>query len=108
MQRNATFAPVAVDTTVADTLLRLNPLEANRRYYWRVSAGNPATRIDYSIAADSFVPLNIYDILGREIMTLVNKKIPAGKQTAHGETNALRAGVYVYQIRAGDFVETKK
>lgn len=152
---NTGFAPVVVDTTVADTLLRLNPLEANRRFYWRVSAtnvygaseysitagfitgdqvtavdeveiiptefklfqnypnpfysaGNPATRIDYSIASDSFVQLKIYDILGREIKTLINKKMPAGKHTAHVETNDLKAGIYVYQIRVGDFVETKK
>ncbi len=48
---NSTFSTVVVDTTVADTLLQLRPLEANTRYYWRVRAANEHGTSAYSVAA---------------------------------------------------------
>jgi hypothetical protein len=61
------------------------------------------------------VILKVYDILGNEIATLVNEEKPAGEyevefnSTSHsGEVRNLTSGIYFYQLRAGDFVQTKK
>jgi glucuronoarabinoxylan endo-1,4-beta-xylanase len=69
---------------------------------------NPTTSIEYSIAQESFVQLKIYDLLGREIKTLVHQKMRAGKHAFRFEANDLASGVYLYQLKAGDFLETKR
>ena len=69
---------------------------------------NPATSIDYSIAGESFVQLRIYDLLGREIKTLVNQKMPAGKHTVRLDADGLISGIYIYKIKAGDFEKVKR
>jgi len=69
---------------------------------------NPTTTIDYSIAVESFVQLQIYDLLGREIRTLVNKKMPPGKYSVHFNAGDLNSGIYLYKIKAGDFENMKR
>jgi glucuronoarabinoxylan endo-1,4-beta-xylanase len=69
---------------------------------------NPTTTIEYSIASENFVQLNVYDLLGREIKTLIKEKMPAGKHTIYFEANDLNSGIYFYQIRVGGFIQSKK
>jgi hypothetical protein len=69
---------------------------------------NPTTTINYFIAKESFVQLKIYDILGREIKTLVNEQMPAGKHSVRFDATDLSSGIYFYQIKAGDFSQSKK
>ena len=69
---------------------------------------NPSTVITYSLPEPGNVTLKIYDILGKEITTLVSGNIPAGQHTVHFNAGELRSGTYFYTIRAGKFVETKK
>ena len=69
---------------------------------------NPATTIKYSIPKASFVTLKVYDILGREINTLVNKEQKVGVYKIQFNSNKLSSGVYFYKITAGNFVNTKK
>ncbi len=69
---------------------------------------NPTTIIDYTITRASFVQLRIYDLLGREIKTLVDQRMPAGKHTVQFEANELQSGVYVYRFKAAGFVDSKK
>ena len=55
-----------------------------------------------------FVQLKVYDILGREVTTLVNEtKAPGNYEVTFNASN-LASGVYFYRLKAGDFVETKK
>ena len=69
---------------------------------------NPTTMITYSIPKTSLTKLIIYDILGREIVKLVNEvKTPGNYQVQFIATN-LSSGVYFYRLVAGDFVDTKK
>jgi minor extracellular serine protease Vpr len=73
---------------------------------------NPATKINYQIPAGDNVSIRVYDILGKEIITLVDEYKPAGRyevefQSAVGNMK-LASGIYFYQLRAGSFVETKK
>ena len=78
---------------------------------------NPTTTISYSLSAPGYVTLKVYDLLGREIAILVNDfkqpgnynsqfsilYLPAGRQGSE-----LSSGVYIYQLKAGDFIQSKK
>jgi hypothetical protein len=74
---------------------------------------NPVTRITYTIPENSFVSLKIYDMLGREVKTLVNQNMNAGRISVdwNGDDNSgvkVSSGVYIYKITAGSFVSSKK
>ncbi len=69
---------------------------------------NPATKIKYDLPKESQVIIKIYDILGREITTLVNENQKAGYYEVDFNASRLATGVYVYRIIAGDFVQSKK
>ncbi len=74
---------------------------------------NPSTIIAFSIPNQSYVSLKIFDILGREIRTLVNSDMSAGKYTVNwngddNNGNKVATGTYIYRITAGAFVSTKK
>ena len=74
---------------------------------------NPLTTIQYSLPIKSHVSLVLYDILGRQVRTLVNRNQDIGKKSVIWDSKnefgkPVSAGVYLYQIRAGEFVQTKK
>jgi hypothetical protein len=69
---------------------------------------NPSTNISFQVPKNSFVTLKVYDILGREIATLVSKKLNAGEYEIPFSNNQLTSGVYFYRIEAEDYVNTKK
>jgi endonuclease/exonuclease/phosphatase family metal-dependent hydrolase len=69
---------------------------------------NPITTIQFRIADIGFVTLKIYDLLGNEIRTLVNEEKPAGSYEVEFFAKGLPSGIYFYQLRAGNFIETKK
>jgi ligand-binding sensor domain-containing protein len=69
---------------------------------------NPITTIEYSIAVRSNIQLKIFNILGREIKTLVNKEQFPGKYKVQFNASLLPSGVYIYTIQAGEFRDSKK
>lgn len=69
---------------------------------------NPSTIISWSSPIDSWQILKIYDILGNEVTTLVNEFRTAGKHSITFDISNLAAGTYYYQLRIGEFVQTKK
>jgi len=69
---------------------------------------NPSTNINYSIPASASVSVKVYDILGKEIATLVNMKQNAGNYSVTFSANNLGSGVYFYRINAGLFTDVKK
>jgi photosystem II stability/assembly factor-like uncharacterized protein len=69
---------------------------------------NPSTTFGYSIPTRSKVVMKVYDILGNEIETLVNEEKPIGTYEVTWYAENLPSGVYLYQLRAGSFIETKK
>jgi len=69
---------------------------------------NPTTLIRYSLPASSHVRLEIFDLAGRKITTLVENTQSAGTKTIRYNASAIRSGIYFYKLTAGDFVETKK
>lgn len=73
---------------------------------------NPSTYIRFSIADFRFVKLNVYDILGNEVAVLVNEELAAGDYEVEFSTSSINyqssSGIYLYQLKAGNFTETKK
>ena len=74
---------------------------------------NPVTTLRYDLPEQANVNIIIYDLLGREVRTLVNTTQDAGFKSViwdatNNQGNPVSAGVYLYQIQAGEFVQTKK
>jgi hypothetical protein len=69
---------------------------------------NPMTKINYALPSQGFVTLKIYDIMGREVKTLVNDFKQAGYYTVYFNGSELSSGVYFYRIIVGHFISTKK
>jgi|WetSurMetagenome_2_1015567.scaffolds.fasta_scaffold01553_13 photosystem II stability/assembly factor-like uncharacterized protein len=69
---------------------------------------NPNTVIQYQIPELSLVTITVYDLLGREVAILVNEEKPAGNYKIEFNASSLTSGVYYYQIKSGNFTQTKK
>ena len=69
---------------------------------------NPSTTISYSVPEIEFVTLKVYDVLGSEIVTLVNEEKPVGGYEVDFNASELSSGVYFYKLQAGNFIQTKK
>jgi hypothetical protein len=69
---------------------------------------NPTTLISYQLPVASEVSLKVYDVLGKEVATLVNERQEAGTYHFNFNASSLSSGVYFYRIKAGNFVSTKK
>lgn len=68
---------------------------------------NPATVIRYQLPQASRVSLQVFDVLGRRVRTLVDKRQPAGVKSVQFEAGELPGGIYFYRIQAGSFRETQ-
>jgi hypothetical protein len=69
---------------------------------------NPKTVVSYQLPAVSEVRLAVYDLLGREVATLVNERKSAGRYAAVFEPTGLASGVYFYRLTAGGFSQTRR
>jgi len=69
---------------------------------------NPSTQIDFSIPQSSHVTLRIYDMLGKEVATLVNGKRETGTYTSTWNAQNCPSGVYFYRLNAGSYTMTRK
>jgi len=69
---------------------------------------NPSTVIRFQISTREYVTLKVYDILGREVATLINAEKPAGNYNVEFNAQNLTSGVYVYRLQAGKFSDVKK
>jgi hypothetical protein len=69
---------------------------------------NPSTKIRFVIPKSSFVNIKVYNVLGKEVATLVNEEKPVGSYELEFDASRLPSGIYFYRLQAGDFVETKK
>ncbi|MHB8579194.1 MAG: T9SS type A sorting domain-containing protein [Ignavibacteriaceae bacterium] len=85
--------------------LRLNNYTLEQNY---PNPFNPVTTINYTIASKDFVTIKVFDVLGKEIATLVNEEELAGSYSVNFNASKLSSGVYFYRMQAGGFVETKK
>ncbi|MCL5011882.1 MAG: T9SS type A sorting domain-containing protein [Patescibacteria group bacterium] len=69
---------------------------------------NPTTNIKFDLPKESNVILKVYNILGEEVATLVNKVMPAGQQVVTFNASQLASGMYIYRMEADNFVQVKK
>jgi len=74
---------------------------------------NPVTTLRYDLPENSLVIITVYDMLGRQVKTLVNQAQDAGyRSVIWDSTNnygkPISAGIYLYQIQAGEYISTKK
>jgi hypothetical protein len=69
---------------------------------------NPITRIEYAIPKTSHVSLKVFDLLGREVATLVDEEQGAGFKSVEFDGKGLASGVYFYKLKSRGFLLTKK
>lgn len=69
---------------------------------------NPITRIRYFLPEDGLVSINIYNVLGQKVTTLLNEEMKAGKYETEFNGSNLASGIYIYRIDSENFTETKK
>lgn len=93
-------------TTVGVEDEKLIPLSFNLKQNYP-NPFNPSTTIEYQIAEKNFVTLKIFDLMGKEIKTLVNKIQEHGNYTINFESTNLPSGNYIYQLKSGGKVLSK-
>ena len=98
-----TYGNLLVD--VEDEIITPIEFELSQNY---PNPFNPSTKIKYQIPETEKVTLKVFDILGKEVATLVDREMRAGKYEVDLNGNSLTSGIYFYQLRTGNFVETKK
>jgi hypothetical protein len=69
---------------------------------------NPSTKIDYSLKSEGFATLKVYNILGQEVVTLVNTMQTAGLHSVNFDASRLSSGIYLYKLDSNGFTQTKK
>jgi hypothetical protein len=98
-----TDAPTSVGETPGKTLPQTARLSQNYP-----NPFNPATNIQFTNARTEQVVLKVYDVLGREVTTLVNDVLSAGTHSVRWDAGSVAGGVYFSKMQVGDFVETRK
>ncbi len=69
---------------------------------------NPSTSINFTLSTASFVSLKVFDVLGREVGTLVSEELPQGSYTRQWDASGQPGGVYLCRLQAGDLTTTRK
>jgi hypothetical protein len=102
-----TYDPVQVDigTSLNDRINSVLTFSLSQNY---PNPFNPNTKIEYSIPKSGHIKLKVYDILGNEVATLVNEVKSPGNYAAEFDASTFASGVYIYTIRADNFVQSKK
>ncbi len=98
---------------VINTMTSTNPLGTNVPSIYSLSQNypnpfNPVTKINFALPKQGLVTLKVYDVIGREVRTLVNEMKNAGSYSVDFNGSELSSGVYFYRIQANDFTEVKR
>jgi photosystem II stability/assembly factor-like uncharacterized protein len=106
---NKTLFKYGLLTNVEEQTAQLTEFKLEQNY---PNPFNPSTSIQYAISSRQIVQLKVYAVLGNEVATLVNEEKPAGSyEVMFNPESSIRhpaSGVYFYQLKAGDYLETKK
>ena len=97
-------------TTTSVSLLNSSVPEAYNLLQNYPNPFNPSTRINYKLRNSNYVTLKVFDLLGKEVATLVNEKQNAGSYAVDFNSSEfnLTSGIYFYTLNAGEFKETRK
>jgi hypothetical protein len=103
------FAPNKTISVVTSTGVSNNPVH----YEWSLDQNypnpfNPSSFIKFSIPQNEFVTLKVYNILGKEVATLINESKAPGNYDIKFDGGKLASGIYLYKITAGSFTQTDK
>jgi hypothetical protein len=99
-----TYEPV-ITNIVPEEIIVADGFELMQNY---PNPFNPSTKISWQSPVGSQQTLKIYDILGNEVANLVDEYKPAGFYEIEFNASSLPSGVYFYQLKAGEFIKTKK
>jgi len=99
---------LTVITEVEDNELLFSQPTYYKLYQNYPNPFNPLTKIRFSIPSSGNITLKIFDILGREVKTLLSESKPTGTYEVSFDGGELASGIYFYQLRSGDFIKTKK
>ena len=110
------FGPVSSDVWLIKvgrdiTLIDENSNIFSRDYYLQQNYPNPfnpTTTIKFSISQSDFVTLKIYNILGKEVATLVSEKLNSGKYNYNWNAGNLASGIYIYILKSESFEQSRK
>jgi hypothetical protein len=69
---------------------------------------NPSTKISWQVPVGSWQTLKVYDVLGNEVVTLVDEYKSAGSYEVLWNASEMPSGIYFYRLQSGEFIETKK
>jgi hypothetical protein len=69
---------------------------------------NPSTIISFTLPSRSFVSLKVFDLLGREVATIVSEEMPSGSYSRQWNAVNISSGIYFYRLQAGAYTETRK
>ena len=108
---NASYYDISDESFKIEQITNVN--ERNKTYTYSLSQNypnpfNPSTTIKFSVAEPSQVTLKIYDILGSEVMTVINERLVSGEYSFNVNLSTFASGIYFYRIQAGEFTATKK
>jgi len=92
-------------TSIEDNNVSVNEFSLEQNY---PNPFNPSTKISWQSPEGIWQTLKVYDILGNEVATLVNEYKPTGSYEVEFDASRLSSGVYFYQLRTGEYVQTKK
>ena len=92
-------------TDVKQNLVKIEDFKLLQNY---PNPFNPTTVINFELPEASQVELKIYNMLGQEIATLVNEEKPVGRHSVQFNASTLSSGIYIYQIKANNFIQSKK
>ncbi|MCP4703636.1 MAG: T9SS type A sorting domain-containing protein [candidate division Zixibacteria bacterium] len=100
---------MGVATDIADDLVGINQIPENfvlKQNY--PNPFNPSTKIEFALPRAEFVTVEIFNILGEKVESLVSKELTAGSYSVTWDAGNISSGIYFYKINAGEFSETKK
>lgn len=69
---------------------------------------NPETKINFAIPNNNFTTLKLFNMEGKEVASLVNEVLKSGNYSVNFNGSALSSGIYIYELKSGDFFSTKK
>ena len=92
-------------TGVKDEINSINSFGLSQNY---PNPFNPVTSISYNVGKPGPVTIKVYDALGKEVITLVNEEKSAGSYSVEFDGSDLASGIYLYQLKAGNFTQTRK
>jgi hypothetical protein len=90
--------------SVIDPHLLPNNIQLNQNF---PNPFNPSTTFSFSLPSKSFVTLKIFNLLGREVATVVSEEVAVGSYSRIWNASGMPSGVYFYRLQAGTYTETK-